>query len=132
MAVDARGIIVDDDVKKRKAGKIAGLLVALFVLIALCAGGALWLTAIRVPETSSRPASIKLAWDKSPSPNVTGYKILIGPHPRGYTDAVNVGNEGTVTLTQLMQGTRYYIVVVAVDAEGKQSAPSNEIEAVAE
>ena len=55
---------------------------------------------------------------------------MIGARPGDYTDTVNVGNEGTVTLTNLKKGTRYYIVAVALDAEGNKSAPSNEIEVV--
>lgn len=114
------------------------MLVVLFVLIALCAGGALWVSAIRVPEKPSPlaavaepgTASIKLAWDKSPSQHARAYRIMIGLHPKDYTSTVSVGNEGTVTLTSLKKGTRYYIVVVAVDALGNQSAPSNEVEVV--
>jgi hypothetical protein len=129
-------IVVDTKVKRRTARKIVGLLEVLFLLLVLAGGGALWLMAIRVPETSSPPAaasepgtaSIKLVWDKSPGPNVTGYKILIGLHPGDYVDTVSVGNEGTVTLTQLKKGTRYYLVVVAVDAAGNQSVPTNEVE----
>jgi hypothetical protein len=138
-AVDLGRIVVDEDVKKRKAKRIVGLLEIFVLLIVIGGGGALWLMAIRAPDTSSPAAavtepgtgSIRLAWDKSPSQKVAGYKILFGFSPRTYTDSVSVGNEGTVTLTRLKNGTRYYIVVVAVDAEGNQSAPSNEIEAVA-
>jgi hypothetical protein len=129
---------VDEDVKKKRAGRIAGLLAILVLLIVIGGGVALWLTAIRAPEPSSPAAavsepgtvSIQLAWDKSPSDKVTGYRIMIGARPGDYTDTVNVGNEGSVTLTNLKKGTKYYIVAVALDAEGNKSAPSNEIEVV--
>jgi hypothetical protein len=55
---------------------------------------------------------------------------MFGPQPRVYTNVMDVGNEGTATLTNLKKGTRYYIVTLAVDAQGNQSAPSNEIEVV--
>lgn len=129
---------MDQELKRKRAGRIAGLLAILVLLIVLGGGVALWLTAIRVPGTSAPAAavsepgstSVKLVWDKSSSPKVTGYKIMFGARPGDYTDTVNVGNEGTVTLTNLKKGTRYYIVAVALDAEGNQSAPSNEIEVV--
>jgi chitodextrinase len=62
---------------------------------------------------------------------VTGYKILFGTQPGNYSRSVSVGNQTTATLTGLEKGTRYYVVTVAVDAQGNQSRPSNEIEVVA-
>ena len=129
---------MDEDAKKKRAGRIAGLLTILVFLLAIGGGVALWVTALRPPEMSSPAAavtepgtaSIKLAWDKSPSDKVTGYRIMFGTRPRDYTDTVNVVNEGSVTLTNLKKGTKYYIVAVSIDAEGHQSAPSNEIEVV--
>jgi len=109
----------------------AGLLVLLFV------AGRLWWVALRGPETSapsvaaeSGTASISLAWDKSPDPAVTGYKILFGIQPGVHTDSVSVGNQATARLTNLKNGTKYYIVTIAVDAQGNRSPPSNEIEVV--
>jgi hypothetical protein len=55
---------------------------------------------------------------------------MFGTHPKDYTNVVYVGNEGKATLTNLKKGTRYYIVTVAVDAQGNLSAPSNELEVV--
>jgi len=137
-AADLGRIVVDQDANKKRAGRIAGLLAILVLVIVIAGGVALWLTALRAPAPSSPAAavsepgtaSIKLAWDKSPSDKVMGYKIMIGTHPGDYTDTVNVGNEETATLTNLKKGTRYYIVAVALDAEGNKSAPSNEIEVV--
>jgi hypothetical protein len=45
-----------------------------------------------------------------------------------YSSSLDAGNQTTATLNALNNGTRYYIVAVAVDASGNQSAPSNELE----
>jgi Fibronectin type III domain len=82
------------------------------------------------PSTGAATGSIRLAWDKSPDENVIGYKILFGTQPGHYPRSVNVGNQTTATLTGLERATKYYVVVIALDAQGKQSGPSNEIEIV--
>ena len=61
-------------------------------------------------------------------PRVTGYKILFGTQPGDHPEAMSVGNQTSATLTGLRRATRYYIVTVAVDAQGNQSPPSNEVE----
>jgi hypothetical protein len=62
---------------------------------------------------------------------VTGYRILYGTQPGLYTSSMSVGNQTAATLTGLERGTKYYVVTIAVDAQGNQSRPSNEIEIVA-
>ena len=116
--------------------RITALLFGLGLLAFLSVGGILWYAAIRGTETSvpsappdaSGSASIKLTWDRSPNERVTGYRILFGTQSRSYTNSLEVGNEPTATLKGLREGTRYYVVVIAVDAEGNQSPPSNELE----
>jgi hypothetical protein len=54
-----------------------------------------------------------------------------GSSTRRYGAVLRVGNETTATLTNLVTGTKYCIVTIAVDAEGHESPPSNELEAVA-
>ena len=82
------------------------------------------------PATSAATTSIQLAWDRAPDEKVTGYKILFGTQSGNYSDSMSVGNQTTATLTGLDRGTKYYVVAVAVDAQGNQSRPSNEIEVV--
>jgi chitodextrinase len=72
--------------------------------------------------------SVGLAWDGVQDPNVTGYKIRYGTEPGIHPEALSVGNRTSATLTGLQRATRYYIVVVSVDAQGNQSAPSNEVQ----
>ncbi len=83
------------------------------------------------PVTSAGTASVRLAWDKAPDENVTGYRILFGTQSGLYSGSMSVGNQTKATLTGLERGTKYYVVTIAVDAQGNQSRPSNEIEVVA-
>lgn len=106
------------------------------LLLLLLGGGVLWFVANQGSDTvqrtgaaeSAAAVSVKLAWDRSPSPKVTGYRILYGYSSRNYTGSSSVGNEATATLSNLKRGTRYFMVVLAVDGQGNESAPSNELE----
>jgi fibronectin type III domain protein len=123
--------------ERASANRIIGLLFLLGLVLAVCAGGILWYAGTRGPETplpsatASGSASVKLAWNSSPSVKVIGYSILWGTESGRYTNSVEVGNETTGTLSGLKSGTTYYVVVVAVDAQGNRSPPSNELEVVA-
>jgi hypothetical protein len=129
---------VSSKVKGRDSKKVVDLVVVLFFGGLLIAGIALWALALRGPaktvaiETTplAQSASIKLSWDKSPSAAVTGYRILYGPQSKVYIDSMTVGNESTALLVNLKKKTKYYIVAVAIDANGNQSPPSNEIEVI--
>jgi hypothetical protein len=128
--------VVSGRAKRPTANRIAGLLFVLGLVLVLCVGGILWYAGTRGPKTSglsatasgSASASLKLAWDRSPSTKVVGYRILSGTQSGTYIRSMEVGNETTGMLGGLTTGTKYYVVVVAVDAQGNQSAPSNEIE----
>jgi Fibronectin type III domain len=82
------------------------------------------------PSTGTATGSIRLAWDKSPDENVPGYQILFGTQPGNYSRSVDVRNQTTAKLTGLERATKYYVVVTALDAQGNQSGPSNELEIV--
>ena len=71
-----------------------------------------------------------MAWDRSPSNKVTGYKILFGLQSGHYTDSMTVGDVATATLSGLRSGTTYYVVVIAIDARGNESLHSNELQVV--
>ena len=79
---------------------------------------------------------VSLAWDPSPDTNVTGYVIHYGtnsfasnaPNPTAaYPWRVDVGNQTTVTLSNLPSGVTCYFVVTAYAADGTESLPSNEV-----
>jgi hypothetical protein len=73
--------------------------------------------------------NIPLAWDASTSSGVTGYKIYYGSATGVYPNVKVVGNVTTYTLTGLVDGS-YFIVATAFDANGNESAYSNEVSTV--
>ena len=81
--------------------------------------------------TSARveAASVTLAWDPNPEPEVTGYRLLYGTSSRNYTNQVDVGKRTQYSLLGIPEGT-YYFVVVAYDANNVTSFPSDEVSAV--
>lgn len=95
-------------------------------------GGILFLTLLfnPVPALSAAltgPYSANLAWDASADPGVMGYRIYFGVSSGNYTDSIDAGNLTTSAVSGLSSGARYYFVVTAVDAQGIESLPSNEI-----
>src|SRR4051812_27321268 len=72
--------------------------------------------------------SVSVAWDASPEPDITSYVVLYGRTPGTYTQRITVPSSTTTArLDGLAEGERYYIAVAAVNAEGLQSDPSNEV-----
>lgn len=71
--------------------------------------------------------SVNLAWDRSPSLGVAGYRIYYGPASGNYTNNVRAGNVTSNSIPGLAGGGTYFFTVVAYDASGVESLPSNEI-----
>ena len=96
-------------------------------------GGILFLTLLHhsgVAFGATLPGtnSAILAWDRSPSTSVAGYRLHYGVISRSYTNSVVLtGNLTTNTVRSLVSGVRYFFVVTAHTADGVQSDHSNEI-----
>jgi hypothetical protein len=71
-------------------------------------------------------STVTLSWDKSPSRAVKGYRLHYGTASGSYSTTVDVGNVTTYTISNLVAKKRYYFVVTAYNAAGKESPPSNE------
>jgi hypothetical protein len=71
--------------------------------------------------------SVKLTWDRSPSLGVAGYRIYYGPASGNYTNSVMAGNVTSNSIPGLTGGGTYFFIVVAYDAGGVESLPSNEV-----
>jgi hypothetical protein len=88
----------------------------LFLLVSLLVfGSALEVSAVNV----------KMAWDPSPEPLVTGYRVYYGTASGYYTNVVDAGNRTDATVTGLEAGTTYYFAATAYTGAGDESPFSN-------
>src|ERR1051326_2091558 len=71
---------------------------------------------------------VTLAWDSSPDTNVTGYVLYSGNASGTYSSRVDVGTNTSTTVASLAEGSTYYFVVTAYNADGIESGPSNEVD----
>ena len=81
---------------------------------------------IFVSTTDVSAASIKLAWDPSPEPLVTGYRLYYGRSSGVYAVVVDAGNRTDYTVTGLDAGLTYYFTATAYTGAGDESTFSNE------
>jgi len=93
----------------------------------LFAGTCIALLALASNPSVVASGQVTLAWDASPSPEVTGYFVLYGTASANYTLSTNVGNQTSAIIGDLSAGVTYFFVVTAYDASGNQSLPSNEV-----
>lgn len=71
--------------------------------------------------------SVTLAWDPNSETDLAGYIVYWGSASRNYTNAVNVGNVTTNTVSGLMDGVSYYFAVTAYNTNGLESDFSDEV-----
>ena len=81
---------------------------------------------IYVSTAEVSAASIKLAWDPSPEPLVTGYRLYYGMSSGVYAFVVDAGNRTDYTVTGLTAGLTYYFTATAYTGTGDESSFSNE------
>jgi hypothetical protein len=80
-----------------------------------------WLALFSSPVDA---AQVKIAWDANSEPDVTGYVVEWGAMPSPFTQAVDVGNVTTWTLSTATPGIVYGFRVIAYDADGLRSDAS--------
>jgi hypothetical protein len=75
----------------------------------------------------SSGANVMLAWNPSPSTNISGYAVYYGVASKNYSQRFDAGTQTSCTITGLNDGTTYYFAVTARADNGLESLPSNEI-----
>ena len=72
---------------------------------------------------------VSLAWSRSASSNVNGYRLYYGTSSGTYSDSIDVGDQSAFTANGLQPGQTYYFGVKAyASADGSQeSGFSNEV-----
>lgn len=81
---------------------------------------------LATPKSLSDP-SVTLAWDASPDPSVSGYKIYQGPTSGVYTNHFDAGPALTYTVSNLTAGVTLFYAATAYSTNGLESAFSNEV-----
>jgi hypothetical protein len=72
-------------------------------------------------------AQVTLAWDPVMDPNVVGYRVYYGTSSRSYQFNNDAGNNITITVSNLQDGTTYYFAVTSYGTAGLESGYSNEV-----
>jgi len=70
---------------------------------------------------------VKLAWDPSPYPQVSGYKIYFSRTNWEQATVIDVGNRTEYTVTGLEAGVTYRFAATAYSSTGEESALSHEV-----
>ena len=77
---------------------------------------------------------VQLSWapptenvDGSPLTDLSAYRIYYGDASRSYDQVVVVGNPAATSYTLSLASGDYYVAMTAVDADGNESAYSNEV-----
>ncbi|HEX7861023.1 MAG TPA: fibronectin type III domain-containing protein [Verrucomicrobiae bacterium] len=74
---------------------------------------------------STHAASVNLAWNKNPEPDVIGYKVHYGRSGTSPTNIINVANVTNTTISGLQAGTSYAFYASAFNSAGLESALSS-------
>jgi hypothetical protein len=69
--------------------------------------------------------SVRLAWDPSPDPSVTGYKIYYSKSNWDLAVVVDAGNRTEFTVAGLERGVTYRFAAKAYNQKGEESSFSN-------
>jgi hypothetical protein len=78
-------------------------------------------------SVAAHAATLTLAWDRNPEPDIAGYVLYWGTQPGVYPYSWNVGNYTSQEIIGLADGTTYYFVATAYNTAGSMSTPSAEV-----
>jgi hypothetical protein len=85
------------------------------------------LVCLTQPSSAASACLLKLEWQSTGDPTVTGYALYFGVNGGPLTNRVDVGLTTFVVLGDLTAETDYSFYMVAYDSDGAESDPSNEL-----
>lgn len=83
--------------------------------------------ALAQTPTNSIVASVRLAWDPNPEPDIAGYRVHRGIASGTRIETREAGLATTNVWTGLLQGVTNFFTVTAYNTAGLESDPSNEV-----
>ena len=78
-------------------------------------------------SAASAEASVRLAWDANPEPDIAGYRLSYGTSSGQYTTTIDVGNATTFEFFEPNTSVKYFLAVHAYNTAGLTGPYSNEI-----
>ncbi len=72
-------------------------------------------------------AQVSLAWGTNSESDLAGYKVYYGNSSGSYDSNIDVGNQTSYTIQNLVEGQMYYIAVTAYDTSNNESGYSAEV-----
>lgn len=97
----------------------------LWLLMFLLAAGIVLVASRSIFEDAT--VNVRLAWDPSRDPSVTGYKIYYSKSNWEQAVVVDVGNRKEFTVGGLERGVTYRFAATAYNRKGDESRFSNEV-----
>jgi hypothetical protein len=91
----------------------------------LCRACLVGILLVGLPQVS-QAASTTLSWDHSPDSQVAGYLVSYGIQSGNYTAFLRAGYVNTVTLSNLVAGQTYYLIVQSYTADDVLGPPTPE------
>lgn len=86
------------------------------------------LLAFSASQAADVPAPpVNLVWNPNPESNIAGYKVHFGTSSGNYSQIIDVQNQTTAPLPQLIMGNTYYLAVTAYNSAGQESPRSTEL-----
>jgi hypothetical protein len=77
--------------------------------------------------TTVYSAQATLSWNPNSESDLAGYKVYYGNSSRSYSFNVNVGNQISYIVKDLVEGETYFFAATAYDFTGNESGYSNEV-----
>ncbi len=74
--------------------------------------------------------ALEATWQENTESDLAGYLLMWGTSSGVYTDSVSVGLTSHQRISGLIDGTRYYATITALDSAGHESGPASEQSAV--
>ncbi len=72
-------------------------------------------------------AQATLSWNPNSESNLAGYKVYYGNSSGSYSSSIDVRNQTSYTISNLVEGEIYFFAATAYDFSGNESGYSNEV-----
>ena len=80
-----------------------------------------------ISTTNAYSAQVTLAWNPNTESDLAGHKLYNGYTSGNYEKVTDVGNQTSYTLSNLVEGQKYYIALTAYDTFNNESGYSSEV-----